>query len=143
SGSNCYGRYGDYNHLVIDPADNSTYWFTAMYNTATYWSTKIGSFSFAGALPTVSRQRINAEEQKIEKAFGVYPNPAHDRLTVTFPLTVVKPVLQVLDMNGKLMASYKISGSQHVLTTTSLAPGIYLLKMSAGSVVRYLKFVKE
>jgi hypothetical protein len=143
SGSNCYGRYGDYNHLVIDPADNSTYWFTAMYNTATYWSTKIGSFSFTGGTPTVSRQRVNAEEQKMERAFGVYPNPAHDRLTVTFPLTAAKPVLQVLDMNGKLMASYKISGSQHVVNTAGLAQGIYLLKMSAGNVVRYVKFVKE
>jgi Secretion system C-terminal sorting domain len=42
-------RYGDYNHLVIDPVDSSTFWFTAQYNNINNlplhkWSTRITSF---------------------------------------------------------------------------------------------------
>lgn len=37
-------RYGDYNHLVIDPADDVTFWFTAMHNTASTWSTRVAAF---------------------------------------------------------------------------------------------------
>ncbi|MBU6325591.1 MAG: T9SS type A sorting domain-containing protein, partial [Bacteroidetes bacterium] len=37
-------RYGDYNHLVIDPSDDVTFWFTAMHNSASTWSTRIAAF---------------------------------------------------------------------------------------------------
>jgi hypothetical protein len=33
-------RWGDYNELVVDPLDDSTFWLTAMYGSAT-WKTKI------------------------------------------------------------------------------------------------------
>ncbi len=37
-------RYGDYNHLVIDPSDDLTFWFTAMHNATSTWSTRIAAF---------------------------------------------------------------------------------------------------
>ncbi len=42
--------------MSIDPVDDCTFWFTGQYNTATTWSTRIGSFKFdqcsSGATPT-------------------------------------------------------------------------------------------
>ena len=37
--------------MSVDPADDRSFWFTGMYNPSTAWSTRIGSFSFAGCTP--------------------------------------------------------------------------------------------
>lgn len=42
--SNSSSRYGDYNAMTVDPVDGSTFWFTAMYNQNSTWSTRITSF---------------------------------------------------------------------------------------------------
>lgn len=43
NGSN---RYGDYNAMTVDPADDCTFWFTGEYNPLKQWSTRIGAFRF-------------------------------------------------------------------------------------------------
>ncbi len=40
-GSNSNNRYGDYAAMVVDPADDSTFWFTGEYNPSSTWSTRI------------------------------------------------------------------------------------------------------
>lgn len=40
-------RYGDYTSLNVDPVDGCTFWYTAQYNVATQWSTRVASFRFA------------------------------------------------------------------------------------------------
>jgi len=50
TGSNL-SRWGDYSAMSVDPADDCTFWFTSEYlqaNGAFNWSTRIGSFKFAG-----------------------------------------------------------------------------------------------
>jgi hypothetical protein len=44
--SNSSNRYGDYSAMSVDPADDCTFWFTGEWNTASQWSTRIGSFKF-------------------------------------------------------------------------------------------------
>ncbi|MFK8012558.1 MAG: fibronectin type III domain-containing protein, partial [Marinicellaceae bacterium] len=39
-------RYGDYTSLNVDPVDECTFWYTAQYNSAANWSTRIASFKF-------------------------------------------------------------------------------------------------
>ena len=43
-------RWGDYSNMSIDPSDNCTFWFTSEYNNngGFNWSTRIGTFKFAG-----------------------------------------------------------------------------------------------
>jgi hypothetical protein len=48
------GRWGDYSMTTIDPADNMTFWHVNEYYPTTSnasWATRIGKFSFAGAVP--------------------------------------------------------------------------------------------
>ena len=40
-GSNNANRYGDYAAMSVDPADDSTFWFTGEYNPTSTWSTRI------------------------------------------------------------------------------------------------------
>lgn len=144
SGSNCFGRYGDYNHLVIDPSDNRTFWFTAMYNSQPQWSTKIGSFTIGGIVsPALTQRNTTTGDRLAATTFGVYPNPAHDKLTVSIPSSMIKPLLQVLDMNGKVVGTYRRSGQTVDVSTASLPRGIYLLRITAGNTVRQVKFAKE
>ncbi|MBU1011307.1 MAG: T9SS type A sorting domain-containing protein [Bacteroidetes bacterium] len=47
-------RWGDYSFLGVDPADDSTFWYTTMYRLSSNWRTRIASFNLApGAAPTV------------------------------------------------------------------------------------------
>jgi len=43
NGSN---RYGDYSAMVVDPVDECTFWYTAQYNVANGWSTRMASMRF-------------------------------------------------------------------------------------------------
>jgi hypothetical protein len=48
-------RWGDYSAMSIDPADDSTFWYTQMYRLASNWRTRIASFNLApGAEPTIT-----------------------------------------------------------------------------------------
>lgn len=50
--ANSSTRYGDYNHLVADP-DGTTFWFTAEWNGASTWSTRVASFTLDQCTPVV------------------------------------------------------------------------------------------
>jgi hypothetical protein len=40
-GANTSNRYGDYAALAVDPANDSTFWFTSEYNPTSTWNTRI------------------------------------------------------------------------------------------------------
>ncbi len=44
--SNGSSRYGDYSSLNVDPVDDCTFWYTAQYNPASQWDTRVASFRF-------------------------------------------------------------------------------------------------
>jgi len=52
-------RWGDYNELVLDPVDDSTFWLAGMYGSST-WRTRISSFKLQ-ALPTNDLRIINVQ----------------------------------------------------------------------------------
>ncbi len=60
--SNGSNRYGDYASLNVDPADDCTFWFTGEYNTASQWSTRIGSFRFASCSSDCGNGAIDSGE---------------------------------------------------------------------------------
>jgi hypothetical protein len=48
-------RWGDYSSMSVDPSDDCTFWYTNQYlkaNGSFNWSTRIGSFKFAGCTAT-------------------------------------------------------------------------------------------
>ena len=56
-------RYGDYNGMQVDPVDGS-FWFTANYNPATQWATRVAKFTVSGTCggctPFITGQPANA-----------------------------------------------------------------------------------
>ena len=51
TGADTFGRWGDYSSMSIDPIDDCTFYYTAMYDATTgsfAWHTRINSFKFVG-----------------------------------------------------------------------------------------------
>jgi len=62
--------------------------------------------------------------------FTMFPNPATDLLTVTFPAVRTDVVLSLLDMTGRRMLEQRITSTdRHTLDVSSLSPGMYLLRI--------------
>jgi hypothetical protein len=51
----------EYSGLVLDAADQCTFWYTTQYSTGSAWSTRLSSFSFSGCLSSTSNFAINAQ----------------------------------------------------------------------------------
>lgn len=141
--SSCRGRYGDYNHLTADPSDSYTFWFNAMYNKASSWSTYIGSFKISANTSPVT-QRVSGQltdEASLRPA--MYPNPVHDVLTVVSGKQTVNGTLQVLDLSGRVVREQKIASQTNKVDVSSLPSGAYLLKIKGANTVSIDKFVKR
>ena len=70
----------------------------------------------------------------IDLKLSVYPNPSMDFLTLHFENYILEnAIYQITDMNGKLLESNKIIGSQTQICLDGLVSATYLLKVSTDS----------
>jgi hypothetical protein len=153
--SSCYGRYGDYNSVVIDPSDNTTFWCTAMYNNNSdnSWSTSIGAFTVssggAGLLRKGADNRVAETPGNLNPSINaayvnaVYPNPVHSVLTVQLAKVNNNTQLQLYDLNGRMLQRQWATGNVNTVNVSGLAPAIYLLKVVSTDKVIVRKIVKE
>ncbi len=77
----------------------------------------------------------NTENPFTRNTIHVYPNPANNILYIECSETLQQPMLITLtDMHGRTALQSHIQAGQHAdaLNTTLLAPGMYLLQLSAG-----------
>jgi len=67
---------------------------------------------------------------KSKVSIDIYPNPASDNITITFPELIKNPVLlQILDLNGKnVISGYVTSGERFPVDT--LQPGVYFCRIT-------------
>jgi uncharacterized repeat protein (TIGR01451 family) len=74
TGSSPLTRWGDYSAMAVDPSDDCTFWYTNQYIPADgefNWSTRIGSFSFAGCPSNVTNDfSISANPSSLSVASG-------------------------------------------------------------------------
>lgn len=85
-------RWGDYNELVLDPADDSTFWLTAMYGSLG-WKTKISSFRL---------QSLPKQDLRIVSILA--PEPKYASCD-----SVVQPVIQIRNSGIQTQDSVNIS----------------------------------
>ncbi len=95
----------------------------------------------SGSAPTSVEESTNLGE------FAAWPNPVADQLTIqlTSKLASIAEVM-VLDMNGRLVdrSSWNMGSgrNQFVLSTASLVPGTYVLRINAASNSTQQRFVR-
>jgi hypothetical protein len=78
---------------------------------------------------------------------SVYPNPCNDQLTLDLGKSFANSSgvhLGIYDLSGRLLVSnVEINRERIVVNTTSLAPGMYYLKLQYGSVIEAHSFLKR
>jgi len=70
--------------------------------------------------------------------FRIYPNPASDRTMVEFQGNLAGSV-NIVDISGKTMASYKVSSTRLVVNTSMLPKGVYIVAANYGNKTKFKK----
>ena len=71
----------------------------------------------------------------------VYPNPSSGRLFIESKRSPFTK-LEIFDLNGRKMYSSLVSGNRSEISISSLAKGVYNLKVKSVETVKYIKVVK-
>jgi PKD repeat protein len=84
---------------------------------------------------------VNSVGELDDTGISVFPNPAHDQLTITGLPT--RATLQLFSPDGRLVRSAQPSSDTHRLPVQDLATGTYLLVMQANGERAYRRVVVE
>lgn len=141
------------NYTAIDSTEGAGNSSTTHYYTATdenpypgisYYKLKQvdfdGRVSYSEAVPMNIPANYSAH---------IFPNPTNADMTLRYSTQSQNPVNVVItDLSGKVMSSYTISDVQagvnnYDVHTSSLAQGMYFMKVSNPQKTFYLKFVKQ
>ena len=77
---------------------------------------------------------VGTEEKTTESDVKVYPNPANDKIEISFPELLSGSVTLLLnDLSGRTIYKQNIpgTGAKYSLNLTGINPGMYLLKVSS------------
>jgi len=88
----------------------------------------------------------NFDEIKcISLSASIYPNPTEDNLTLYITnLEYDNLSFQLYDLNGKMLITDRIPGTQTQIRMNGLAPSIYLLKvMQTNTEIKTFKIIKH
>ncbi|MGL5891332.1 MAG: T9SS type A sorting domain-containing protein, partial [Bacteroidia bacterium] len=82
----------------------------------------------------------NGAEELMSEGFSVYPNPAHDFVTITVSNPSDVKVIHVYDLSGRMLLSEAVNNrSQIQLSLSNISSGVYVISAGTYSV----KLVKE
>ncbi|HVX01212.1 MAG TPA: T9SS type A sorting domain-containing protein [Candidatus Babeliaceae bacterium] len=94
--------------------------------------------SLEGTDPTAVTQPVIGDEEVI-----IYPNPAHNFVTVQLPYNSETSNIQFFDALGRSVIEYKPANKVVNINIRSLPPGVYYVKITAGEQTYYKKIVKQ
>ncbi len=104
------------------------------------FTTLSGSARTTGAeTATGSDVSYGLDETGIEAQtqISLYPNPAIDQLTIR-GLAKAK-LIQVLDLNGRVLSEQQVSGHSVTLPVGNLKPGLYLVRVDGSQTRKFIK----
>lgn len=90
-------------------------------------------------------QFLSVESNVLKDKLQLYPNPVQDVVTVQFDSDVLISSTEIIDVQGKVLSQQQdgvISGTLS-MDTSSLAKGVYFLRVSTAGGVATLQFIKE
>lgn len=97
------------------------------------------------SLPGTLFLKVN-ELNATEEQFKVYPNPSHAYFKVEYslPKNANEGLMEIIDMNGKLVKSYRISNQMNdiLIDSDELSAGTYNLKITANDIIVSNKIIK-
>ncbi|MEO0310586.1 MAG: hypothetical protein RIQ89_243, partial [Bacteroidota bacterium] len=138
---NAGGGYTSYqwffNGNIINGATDSVYTFTQNGNyTVSVVNSSGCNHEFEYTVTTT-----NIEHQNFVGVTSVFPNPATDYLTIRFN-TTQKRIMKLLNATGVEIMSATIFENESKLNTSTLAAGIYLIRIESENSIFYHQFIK-
>jgi subtilisin family serine protease len=74
--------------------------------------------------------------------FIIFPNPAHDRVSVSVPAQISAAEVILYNTLGQVVAKRSINVNEHVLGIENLANGMYIYTVTAGNFTQSGKLIK-
>jgi len=92
---------------------------------------------------TISIHNSTGVDLLQEPHIHIFPNPAHDYLTITFPEEIKAISLELIHENGRIIDSFHLTSVQkHRLDLQPLKRGYYLLRVHNKEIVKSFPFLK-
>lgn len=79
----------------------------------------------------------------ITKEVELFPNPAHDYITIKTPDEFRSSAIEVLNTRGEILKTIRMSGIQTLLDVSQFPSGVYLVKIQSGTYCVLKKIVKQ
>lgn len=115
-----------------------------------YTATSNGSYAvrlFSGSCADTSAcitvNSVGIDEPETGIIASLYPNPAHDQLTLEVKTPGQNTIAELYDVTGRMICAVQLKDTKTQLEIATLNPGIYVLKLRNEKGVETKRFVKE
>lgn len=88
-------------------------------------------------------QVLAVQDQLQRTRFGIWPNPAEDRVLISFPQGVDQADVRVYNILGELISTSKVALTDPQLEIADLSPGMYILTLEGVHGRQSLKLIKR
>jgi len=88
-------------------------------------------------------QLLAIEDQLLASQFAIYPNPASNRLNVSFPQHIEKAQLAIYNVLGTEVLRSNISALDNGIDISGLTSGIYIVSVEANNKRNSFKLIKR
>jgi hypothetical protein len=82
-------------------------------------------------------------ELNTSKTVFIFPNPATDNITIRTSQTPIPSQLSIMNVNGKVLLTRKITEPKTTIDVSTLPGGVYFVRLVGAGGVQVGKFVKE
>jgi len=94
--------------------------------------------------PPALRTSLGIGNQPQAKKFGIFPNPSKGTFKINLPSGVENARYKIYNLNGlKVNEGTVASSEESIIDITTLSSGIYVVKVSNGTISDNLKVVKQ
>ena len=120
-----------YTSIAVSPSDDQPYVVYAD-----------GGDSLKATVMKYDSVYVGINEAQVS-GFYVYPNPATDKITIETPVTSINGQLSIMDVNGQQLITRQVTDPKTQIDISTLAAGIYFVRVTHGMTVETGKIIKQ
>lgn len=89
-----------------------------------------GGYTSNGVIRVICPSGMNVDEKEQAYRFDLLPNPAADRVNVSFLTVQERALLEIIDLSGRTVQHKLVTGSNTWLDLSTLQAGVYFVRLS-------------
>jgi hypothetical protein len=87
---------------------------------------------------------LGVNDNVLEQTVKVYPNPAHDFVTISNSADVTINSIEIYDMNGRLVNQIKVdSTADQTVNVSELTTGMYFINITSDQATVVKRLIKK